>query len=182
MNDTNRNPKTTAATLDTLADAAGVIRKLDIDRDTAEIGAIVATAAGFHDRTLCLWKLRTLARLSGVRARKLGACHEAWRVMKLVGPDLIERLNGVPISYDLYRQFYRLLKAGADIVRIRQAILGVASKVGRGLPAYMAGGLIDRMLAGCPRRPVADRSPWTYRPLDGVARKVQAAVAGPKAA
>ena len=140
-----------------------------------EIGLMVDQSVRRSDGGYSADALNELAKLCGVPARKLGAFHES---------ALVERVAGVSaylpggISYDLFRQFARVLKADGCLEWKKGAILRVAAQVSRGLPSYMAGRVIDNMLGGC--RSIETRyssEPWNYRILSEVAMEIEAFVA-----
>lgn len=163
-------------TNEALEAAAKSIRtmKTDLDESAVDIGALVHGAIRRGDGRGVSWKaLHRLSKLAKMPARKLGYCHEAYLVARIAGDGLATRLPEV--SFDLYRQFARVLKADGPVEWMREAILKAADEVSRGLPAWQVGGLIDDLLAG---RHVAgkreDDAPWFYEPLSGLAMVVDA--------
>lgn len=162
-----------------LIEAASHVASLAADFQTTcvAIGAIVEDVIRLPDGTLSTEYLSTLACLSSVRPRRLGACHEAYLVATVAGPNLVVRLNGMSVSYDMYRQLSRVLKAALSMDWAREKILSAAGEIGHGLPAYMLGALIDGMIPSCPHTVLTSNVPWSYRPLSELARQVANTVA-----
>ena len=154
-----------------LESAAKSIRtmKSSLDESAVAIGAMVHGTIRRSDGWGVSCKaLHRLAKLAKMPATQLGYCHEAYLVARIAGNGLATRLPKV--SFDLSRQFARVIKADGSAGWMCEAILKVAEEVSRGLPAYQVGVLIDGLLAG--RRTVQttnDNAPWLYEPLSGLA-------------
>lgn len=160
---TQESPYETAG--EAIEAAAKSIRtmKTDLNESAVTIGALVhGTICRGNGLDVLRNGMHQLAKLTKMPTRKLGYCHEAYLVTRIAGDDLT---TGLPkVSFDLYRQFSRVLKATSSLEWKREAILKVASKVADGLPPYLAGRQIDSLLAAIMRRiPLWSRPTTTSR-------------------
>ncbi len=148
----------------------------NLDLFAVEIGTLVDHEIRHGDGSYSAKALHELAKMSKVPLHKLGACHEAYLVERVAGVSAY--LSG-SISYDLYRQLARVLKAAdASLSWKKDVILRVAAQVSRGLPSYKAGRVIDEMLAGYRAIETCNSpEPWAYTILARLAMQIDEFVA-----
>jgi hypothetical protein len=148
----------------------------DYQAASAEIGEHVEKSIRGVGPRAAWFRVKRLAAALKFPARELVHCHEAYLVARLAGDGLAKRLPlGAPL--DLYRQLFRIARAEGSMEWKKDAILRIAGEVGRGLPEYLAGGLVDEALASRHGRRARIRTPqWECRPNVGLAMAVDTAV------